>query len=193
MAGGNGVSGPGALPQRADDRAGERHPRLRVQPSGAARIGRAGGARGGSDLRPQRGSACPGRVGADRRGRDRHRRGSRHRAGRAAVELLAVTLADVTGLLAVGAVAALGLYVIPAKRRRAQKDLQEKIAACVPGSARRSPSSSRPSWAARWRVSERRCGRTPVSSRRSRRRSMRASALWRRGRWPRAKGQIEAI
>ena len=45
------------------------------------------------------------------------------------VKLLAVTVADVTGLLAAGAVAALGLYVIPAKRRRAQKDLQEKIAA----------------------------------------------------------------
>ena len=45
------------------------------------------------------------------------------------VKLLAVTVADVTGLLAAGAVAALGLYVIPAKRRRAQKDLQEKITA----------------------------------------------------------------
>jgi len=45
------------------------------------------------------------------------------------VKLLAVTVADVTGLLAAGAVAALGLYVIPAKRRHAQKDLQEKIAA----------------------------------------------------------------
>ena len=38
---------------RSDDRAGERHPRLRVQPSGAARIGRAGGARGGGHLRPK--------------------------------------------------------------------------------------------------------------------------------------------
>ncbi|MCU0503659.1 MAG: dynamin family protein [Anaerolineae bacterium] len=43
------------------------------------------------------------------------------------VKVLAVTVADVTGLLAAGAVAALGLYVIPARRRRAQKDLQEKI------------------------------------------------------------------
>ena len=45
------------------------------------------------------------------------------------VNLLAVTVADITGLLAAGAVAALGFYVIPAKRRRAQNDLQEKIAA----------------------------------------------------------------
>ena len=36
-------------------------------------------------------------------------------------------MADVTGLLAAGAVAALGLYVIPARRRRAQKELQAKI------------------------------------------------------------------
>lgn len=45
------------------------------------------------------------------------------------VKVLAVTLADVTGLLAAGAVAALGLYLIPAKRRRAQNELQAKIAA----------------------------------------------------------------
>lgn len=45
------------------------------------------------------------------------------------VKVLAVTLADVTGLLAAGAVAALGLYVIPARRRRAQKELQTRIAA----------------------------------------------------------------
>ncbi len=43
------------------------------------------------------------------------------------VKVLAVTVADVTGLLAAGAVAALGLYVIPARRRRAQKELQAKI------------------------------------------------------------------
>ena len=46
--------------------------------------------------------------------------------GELLIKLLAVTVADVTGLLAAGAVAALGLYVIPAKRRRAQKDLQEE-------------------------------------------------------------------
>ncbi len=45
------------------------------------------------------------------------------------VKVLAVTVADVTGLLAAGAVAALGLYLIPAKRRRSQRDLQEKITA----------------------------------------------------------------
>lgn len=44
------------------------------------------------------------------------------------VKVLAVTLADVTGLLAAGAVAAFGLYLIPAKRRRAQNELQAKIA-----------------------------------------------------------------
>ncbi len=44
------------------------------------------------------------------------------------VKVLAVTLADVTGLLAAGAVAALGLYLIPAKRRRAQNELQARIA-----------------------------------------------------------------
>jgi small GTP-binding protein len=44
------------------------------------------------------------------------------------VKVLAVSLADFTGLLAAGALAALGLYLIPAKRRRAQKDLQAKIA-----------------------------------------------------------------
>jgi hypothetical protein len=43
------------------------------------------------------------------------------------VKVLAVTLADVTGLLAAGAVAALGLYVIPARRRRAQQELQTRI------------------------------------------------------------------
>lgn len=45
------------------------------------------------------------------------------------VKVLAATLLDVTGLLAAGVVAALGLYVIPAKRRRAQAELRTKIAA----------------------------------------------------------------
>ncbi len=44
------------------------------------------------------------------------------------VKVLAVTVADITGLLAAGAVAALGLYVIPARRRRAQRELQARIA-----------------------------------------------------------------
>lgn len=44
------------------------------------------------------------------------------------VKVLAVTLADVTGLLAAGAVAVLGLYLIPAKRRRAQSQLQARVA-----------------------------------------------------------------
>lgn len=43
------------------------------------------------------------------------------------VKLLATTIADVTGVLAAGAVAALGFYVIPHKRRRAKQDLQHKI------------------------------------------------------------------
>ncbi len=44
------------------------------------------------------------------------------------VKVLAATVADVTGLLAAGVVAVFGLYVIPAKRRHAQKQLQAKIA-----------------------------------------------------------------
>lgn len=43
------------------------------------------------------------------------------------LKLLATTVADVTGVLAAGAVAALGFYVIPNKRRRAKQDLQNKI------------------------------------------------------------------
>lgn len=43
------------------------------------------------------------------------------------VKLLATTVADVTGVLAAGALAALGFYVIPNKRRRAKQDLQNKI------------------------------------------------------------------
>ncbi len=43
------------------------------------------------------------------------------------VKVLALTVADVTGVLAAGAVAALGFYIIPNKRRRAKLDLQDKI------------------------------------------------------------------
>jgi hypothetical protein len=43
------------------------------------------------------------------------------------VKVLATAVADVTGVLAAGVVAALGLYIIPARRRRAKRDLQEKI------------------------------------------------------------------
>jgi len=43
------------------------------------------------------------------------------------VKVLAATLADVSGVLAAGAVAALGFYLIPNKRRRAKNDLQAKI------------------------------------------------------------------
>jgi small GTP-binding protein len=43
------------------------------------------------------------------------------------VKLLATALADVTGVLAAGVVAAVGLYLIPARRRRAKKDLQQTI------------------------------------------------------------------
>jgi len=43
------------------------------------------------------------------------------------VKLLATALADVSGVLAAGAVAALGFYLIPNKRRRAKNDLQTKI------------------------------------------------------------------
>ncbi len=43
------------------------------------------------------------------------------------VKVLAATLADVTGVLAAGAIAAMGFYIIPNKRRRAKLDLQDKI------------------------------------------------------------------
>jgi hypothetical protein len=43
------------------------------------------------------------------------------------ITLLATAMADVTGVLAAGTVAAIGLYVIPYKRRRAKNDLQAKI------------------------------------------------------------------
>lgn len=42
------------------------------------------------------------------------------------VKVLATALADVSGVLAAGAIAALGFYVIPNKRRRAKADLQAK-------------------------------------------------------------------
>ena len=41
--------------------------------------------------------------------------------------LATTTLADVTGLLTAGAVAVLGLFVIPARRREAKKELREKL------------------------------------------------------------------
>jgi hypothetical protein len=44
------------------------------------------------------------------------------------IKLLATAIADVTGVLAAGAVAALGLYIIPARRRRAKKEFQQKVA-----------------------------------------------------------------
>lgn len=43
------------------------------------------------------------------------------------VKVLALTVADITGVLAAGAIAALGFYIIPNKRRRAKLDLQDKI------------------------------------------------------------------
>ncbi len=43
------------------------------------------------------------------------------------VKLLATAIADVTGVLAASVVAALGLYIIPARRRRAKKELQWKV------------------------------------------------------------------
>ena len=62
-------------------------------------------------------------------------------AGTALVEISAIglgtivaiiattTMADVTGLLAASTVAILGLFVIPARRREAKKELREKIGA----------------------------------------------------------------
>jgi small GTP-binding protein len=43
------------------------------------------------------------------------------------VKVLALTVADITGLLAAGAVAALGLYVIPYKRKQAKHSLEQRI------------------------------------------------------------------
>jgi len=42
---------------------------------------------------------------------------------------LTTTAADITGVLAAGALAALGLFVLPSKRRQAKADLKGKIAA----------------------------------------------------------------
>ena len=47
--------------------------------------------------------------------------------GAVLVTVLSATLADVTGVLAAGAVAALGFFIIPNKRRRAKLELQDKI------------------------------------------------------------------
>jgi len=44
------------------------------------------------------------------------------------VKLLAATMADVSGVLAAGALAALGFYLIPNKRRRAKNELQARLA-----------------------------------------------------------------
>ncbi len=41
---------------------------------------------------------------------------------------LTTTAADITGVLAAGALAALGLFVLPSKRRQAKTDLKNKIA-----------------------------------------------------------------
>jgi small GTP-binding protein len=43
------------------------------------------------------------------------------------IKLLATTLADVSGILAASAVAALGLYLIPNKRRRAKSELHSRL------------------------------------------------------------------
>ena len=43
------------------------------------------------------------------------------------VKLLAASLADVTGILAAGALATLGLYIIPFKRNQAKKQLEARI------------------------------------------------------------------
>lgn len=43
------------------------------------------------------------------------------------VKLLTTAVLDVTGVLAAGTVAALGLYIIPARRRRAMRDLQSQV------------------------------------------------------------------
>jgi septal ring factor EnvC (AmiA/AmiB activator) len=41
---------------------------------------------------------------------------------------LTTSAADITGILAAGALAALGLFILPSKRRQAKADLKEKIA-----------------------------------------------------------------
>lgn len=46
--------------------------------------------------------------------------------GTAVVLMVSATAADVTGLLAAGAIAGLGLFIIPNKRRRARKEFRER-------------------------------------------------------------------
>jgi small GTP-binding protein len=45
------------------------------------------------------------------------------------LKVLATALADVSGILAAGALAALGFYILPARRNRAKADLRVKVAA----------------------------------------------------------------
>ena len=47
--------------------------------------------------------------------------------GTVLVVILHTTLADVSGVLAAGAVAALGLYILPTRRRKAKADLKTKM------------------------------------------------------------------
>ena len=48
--------------------------------------------------------------------------------GALVIALVTTTVADVTGILAASAIAALGLYVLPNKRRQAKRNLEAKIA-----------------------------------------------------------------
>jgi hypothetical protein len=48
--------------------------------------------------------------------------------GALVIVLVSTTVADVTGVLAASALAALGLYVLPNKRRQAKRNLEAKIA-----------------------------------------------------------------
>ena len=48
--------------------------------------------------------------------------------GALVIALVSTTVADVTGILAASAIAALGLYVLPYKRRQAKRALEAKIA-----------------------------------------------------------------
>jgi hypothetical protein len=48
--------------------------------------------------------------------------------GALVIALVSTTVADVTGILAASAIAALGLYVLPNKRRQAKRNLEAKIA-----------------------------------------------------------------
>jgi seryl-tRNA synthetase len=47
--------------------------------------------------------------------------------GAVLIAILHTALADFTGILAAGALAVVGLLIIPAKRRRAKKDLHDKL------------------------------------------------------------------